>query len=1315
MAAREVTYTPASMAKRRRRDYEDEYDDDDEIAPKRRKARPRRWGVFSLAGLVVLGACAWMAPAVLVHTELRDKPLVNGFAGIDGSIASGSATWTWMGPIEYRNVVLRDAAGLPAVIVRSIVVEKGILGLVADPKNLGTVRLAGVEAAVMVRRDGSSLEDILAPWLAAPRDGSGIACDLEVVGGTVDLVDTARSDTWRLVELFGVGTLRADGIFHEWTAAGRLRHGGTPLAADAPPLLGATQDPPPRLDRATIPAATAAVLARDGGWSISASGESTIAVTANRLPLGGSSVLATRMGNERLLDGLADVRLDVSPGATGTEIRGRVVVEQLAVCRADTLAEEFTVSRGELPLHVSTDGNDIIVHELSFTSPVARGEITGRLPWPAGDSWSWLEQATERDWTLVAKLDLAAASRSLPGGLAVRPDVKVTGGSLQFSAATRRDGTDRVLEAKLEARDLAAVRDVAATGPDHDATSVERPLRWNDPLTGWLRARRGPGRGSMVFIEECRLNSPSFEAVASGTPAALELTWTVDLGGLMKEVAEIVDTGGTLVAGTCRGRLGIDRAPGLTSIKTTASFSDFQWAAPGREIWEDEAIAIEAEASGSFSTDVAMIEKAQGVVTARGDSLKATLAGGAVVDIGALLGGNVASAIRPAGRGDVSADCSIVGDVARWQRRLAVVMPALGTRGLELAGTLQAAAAVAAAGDAWRITKAGGEIERFSMAMGERRTSEPRVVATAAGMVRPTTGSIEISSAELLSSTLSLRTGGVSWSPSEKLAEHGPLDVLLHNLRGRVQWQADLARVEPWLVAEEYASRWPLAGRAWGTLDVAQTQNGLTMLVEATGSQVTIAEKAAGVDGNARTIWTEPQATVAFEVTRPLVRTPSGGLTPSKRLVIDRLELASSTVAMAARGAVGDTSARRQASLEGTVSYDWEQLSRLATPWTGGKVRVVGSGGRPFAARVTRAEVTEMTPTLTSAPQTPNSLPLPDAWLSAIRSAPSAIRAAPNDPIGARAVVRPPSTAAATSRTLAEQLAGLSFETSAAWTSADIDGLPVAAGEIPVRLVEGQLAFGPFDVAAGGGRIRGAPWIKLVPAPGELVVPPGRVVERLALTGPLCSKAVALVSPLLAGTTQTSGLVTVDLAGARLPLGDLLGGEAGGQVTFEQLEVTPSGGMQPLVNLLARLQAVIDPRFVLGDKVVLLRVRPDPIRIRLVNRRLWHEGLVMDAGQLTVSSRGSVGEDGSLAAVVEVAFRGDVAGQTPVVAQLLRTPIAIPLKGTVARPQFDAGAMDMIVKRIVENTAQAVFRDGLGRGIDALLGNPQPAPLTLPP
>jgi hypothetical protein len=624
------------------------------------------------------------------------------------------------------------------------------------------------------------------------------------------------------------------------------------------------------------------------------------------------------------------------------------------------------------------------------------------------------------------------------------------------------------------------------------------------------------------------------------------------------------------------------------------------------------------------------------------------------------------------------------------------------------------AADPAAGGDAWRITKAGGEIERFTLRHGDRRVAEPRIVLTAAGTIKPAAGSIEISSAELLSSTLSLRTGGVSWAapPAGSPAGEGQLEAVLAGTRGRVQWQADLSRLSAWLVAADVAAAWPVTGRAWGTLDVAETQQGLNLLAAATASQLEIARRGdARATSAPRPVWSEPQASIACELTRPFVRTAALGgqatrLAAADRLVIDRLELASSTLAVTARGGIADWSSRRQTTLEGTVAYDWEQLSRLATPWTAGRVRASGSGARPFVIRVPLAAAAGAT--RPEPPPAAGTLPLPEEWLEAIAPAGAATER--------RATVRPP-VQPTVARRLAEQL---SLDTSAAWDSADLAGLPVAAGNVAIRLFEGQLAVGPFDLSAGGGRIRGAPWLKLVPAPGELVVPPGRVVERVGLSGEFCDRFVGLVSPLLAGATRSAGVMTADLAGARLPVGDPLAGEAAGQIIFEQFEVRPSGAMQPLVNLLGRLQAVIDPRFALGDKVVLLRIRPEPVRVRLAERRFWHEGLVMDFGQLTVSSRGSVGDDGSLAALVEVAFRGELAGQTPVVSRLLQTPIAIPLKGTLARPQFDSGAIDVVIKRIVENTARAVLDDGIGRGLEAVFGSPppgqagQPAPLMLP-
>ena len=479
----------------------------------------------------------------------------------------------------------------------------------------------------------------------------------------------------------------------------------------------------------------------------------------------------------------------------------------------------------------------------------------------------------------------------------------------------------------------------------------------------------------------------------------------------------------------------------------------------------------------------------------------------------------------------------------------------------------------------------------------------------------------------------------------------------------------------------------------------------MNVLVEATGSELAIsstqldtqlAEGAAVAKGReagaAIPLWSEPRATLVLEVTCPPAQTP-------ERMTVNQLKLESSTVAVAAAGSIGELSSRQTVELGGNVAYDWEQVSRLLTPWTGGRLRLAGAGARPFSLRGPLGQL--VVGATAAAENAEQSLLLPEDWLSSARGAQAEKLARVALPLP-----RPASARSATD--LSDRLRAFSIDTSAAWTAAEVAGFQFAPGEMTVRFFEGQLALGPFDLAASGGRLRGAPWLRLLPAPGELIVPPGRCLDRVVLTQQMCDRWINWIVPLIGQSTQTQGLMSVDLAGARLPLGDPFGGEASGQVIFENLESKPGERLQPLVNLIVKLQSAIDPRFAFGDKAVLLRVRPEPVSVRLADRRLWHEGLVMDAGQLVIRSAGSVGADGTLAMMIEVAFRGDIMGATPVVGKLLRTPLVIPLKGTVNRPQFDARSIDLIIGRIVENTTEAVIGPQLSRGLETLFGNPPP-------
>ncbi|MDA1040246.1 MAG: hypothetical protein O3A37_08180 [Planctomycetota bacterium] len=1293
-----------------------------------RGKKPRRRWLRLVAICAIALAVVWAVPIVLVETPLRDTPLTLSLTGIDGQISSGGAIWNWTGPIEYRSITLADRTGRVVGVIQRLTVSRGLLGLGASglrswawgsPLDLGTVRLVGSEVLVEVRPGGSGLEDILAPWLAAAvrpaaappgTAPAGVRCELEVIDATVELVDLPRDDSWRITDLLAAVTFRptadAAAAPQGWTVAGRVQHGGRPSAAVVvDPALPPAE--PAAFDRTAITAGATAALARDGGWSVSspvasAGGPQTLAVAANRVPLGVSSVAATRLMASHVLDGLADMRLDIMlPQPSGTadapgeppatlEVAGSVSGSQLALCTADTLTELATIERCDVPLDIVVADDTITIRDLRATSPLFKAEASGRLRIPGDDSWQWGEALVGENFAVAAEVDLAAAARAIPGGLTVRPDVRVTGGGLHLSAAARPDGKDRVLEVRITSRDLAAVQ-YAADG--------ERPLRWSEPFTAWLRGRRGPGRRDRLLVEEARIASPAVELAATGTADSSTVQWTVDIDKLMAEAAEVLDMRGVAVHGAARGTLAVSRvaATGVSTAHLSAAFSDFSLAAAGRPTWADKDITVEAEATGSNAGAAWLVDSARAQVNADGDTLEATLAGGAIVDLQAMLAAvagaeSVTAAwVRTAPDAEMlSLDCGLTGDLGRWQSRVEAVGNATG---VVLGGNLKAGAAVAARGNSWQITRANLEIEKLSAVPAHRtwEIKEPRLVATAAGLVDPAGRIVEVSSAEVLTATLSLRTGGATLA----LAPAGAVEglPLIDRVRGKVQWQADVSRLEKWILLPTAAARWPASGRAWGTAEVLDTPSGVNLLVEVTGNQLAVARGGAGTPlaGGAtppQPVWMEPRAGLVVEVTHPRgVAEPVAGLT------INRLSLESSTLGLAATGSVRETTTQPVVELAGTVSYDWSQLSRLLTPWTGGSMQLVGGGPRPFALRGP-AGITSLA-SRSDATAVPTTVPVPESWLGNGTAEP---RRQP-----ARTITLPVA-AAAKPPAVTDWLRQVSFTTSTTWAAADLGGLRLDPGEMSVRLFEGQLAFGPFEVGASGGRIQSAPWIKLLPLPGELVVPPGRLVERVMLTPEVCDRWVRWVVPLVGKSTSTAGFVGVDTAGGRIPLGDPFGGEMSGQILFEQLEMTPSGAMQPLVNLIVKLQSVIDPRFAFGDKAVLLRVRPEPVQVRLAQRRLWHEGLVMDSGQLSIRTKGSVGGDGSLDMLVELAFRGDLAGQTPVITKLLQTPLVIPLRGTVSRPQFDAGQIDSILGRVVENTAEAVISDGLSRGLEALFG-----------
>ena len=1321
---------------------EDDWDEDEEelIASEPRRSRWRR----RLLLLLLLGLVGWQAPRVTLLGSVRDWPLHQLFTGLAGQLGSGAADWRWFGPITYRDLVLQTADGKPVLAIDHLQIDRSPLSLVLRPTAIGRVRVDGVRLTTAVWEGGSTIETMVMPWLeqlqqprpqpkepAAGRWAGGavvagspasLTGTIEVCDATIELVDLRRGDSWWVTEINAeiplVSGLTDNLLPPNTILSGQVQHVGQPQLQ----VVRSTQANHKHRPQATIASRSTAMMARAGGWAVTVAADRSdsqnVAIGTTRVPVGISQLVARRFGWPLLLEGQIDIRADVgiteTPAAlTGAPIQGwshRVTLagtvngRKVAVCETNTLTEQFAINHLDAPFDCTFAPDGITIRELAAETSLGDLYVSGRIRpradggraghWLVPTGWHWLEACAGDNLHARAHFDLASLAHFAGRGLPWRPDVRINGGTVECLLESRRDEADGHLDLRVKMAGLTAEQ---GTGQ----------LVWKDPCSAWLETRRLP-TGRLQLIQ-AGLAAPAAEMSTTMANDAVESTWRLDLDSLFHAASSLFDLQPAdqqlAMQGTVRGRVVVGPANVTTASRLSASMSlsGCSWTRAGKTLWADDAVAIDIEAVGGGSSAAAFLEQASLRVEAGADSAAAVLAGRCVISQ------------HPTSRGwpefrssdgsrQLSVDCRLSGALERWEARLRG-LAALAGGGMPpppvLAGLIDSSLTLSVVDQQWQITKATGQIEQFSLSTGDHQIEEPRLLISAAGSIDPGRGVVELSTAELLSATLSLRTKGLQVTRAAMESEL-PLDQLLNGVRGQLQWQADLGRLQPWWLAS--ADSWETGGRLWGTAEVLDNPSGVNLLIETTGSQVTLIKVLKNIRGRQQRqpLWTEPQLSGSLEVTRG--QQPAG---ESDGLTINQLKIESSTLGLLAAGQMTDLSGQRHIELGGTLAANWDQLTRLLVPVLGSNLQLVGGGPRPFSIEGSLRG-------LVAPGDDAVELPLPPAWQAAGMPTSDAARR--------QLIALPFSRPMNPARNPTSWLSNVSAETTLAWQQGKVADFPLGPGELPLRLFEGQLAFGPFDVSVSNGRVRGAPWIQLLPLPGELVIPPGQIVQQVALTPALCDRWLGWLSPILRRATEASGRISMTTSGGRLPLANPLRGRLAGQLFLEDFSVMPGEMAGPLVNLLSQLQSVVDPRFAFGDRAVLLRARQQPIDVQMVNGRIHHDNLILDMGQLTVRSQGSVGDDGSLAMQLEVAFRGDLAGATPVVAQLLRTPLVIPLRGTARRPQFDAGAIDLILGRIMENTADAVLREGIGRGLEALFGNPQPPkqpspsqpPLTFP-
>ena len=1303
----------------------------------------RRWRWFTrLIKLVVICFVIYHSPRLTRLKAVRDWPLENVFDGLAGQISSGSATWDWFGPIVYQDLLIKTSDGMPLLAVDRLEVNRNPLRLVLQPHDLGCIRLEGARLSTAVWDGGSTIETVLDPWIEkvsqsnqqesaqSPTDNADteivfgdtsnhITGTVEIVDATIELTDLRHGDVWLLDDIAAVIPFpqSAAGGEPSFFPSGTICSGSIRYAEEPQlEIRKASSQVENRLTTASIINRANSILAQPGGWSVTVSEseadkrKSSLVVGTTRCPAGISRVVANRFGWSHLIQGIVDIRADVlldqsfqmnwstppSHKEAQVVIKGNVIGRDLSIVENKTDQKELVIEKVDMPFEAALFPDKYVIKRFQAETDVGYLEASGTITATPGHryksdivfpGWQVLEVFQGDDFEAHASIDIASLLSAFPRIRMLRPDVQMTGGAVTVDIKSEAQTTGRQIQFRSELKNVSAIQG-------------EKKIEWHAPWSAWISARQQ--LDGQLYVEESGFASNFADISMNGMSDTVETTWRIDLGSMFQSVSELLDFQKGMkkqhLSGISRGQCRVDRSSemGPAKISTSLSIEELKWLIGEQAVWEEQLISIDLDTGWIETPADIVLKNVDFKLGSGGDSFVVSLSEEYrfSCDLSKTPWVNM---IAQAKKEPVAFDCQMSGNLMTWRQRIlgfgvtgGFEVPSSQT---EIAGRFESSWNLRYIGEQFQITKASTQIENLVFQAGRQRIEESKVILAAVGSVDPGRGIIRLSSAEMLSSTVSLRTGGLQIVP--RTSKDQPLiNTLFDSVQGQIQWQVDLTRLNKWLAQDLTLDA---AGRLWGTADLLETPTGLNLLMTITGSQLAVSHsnvpngQAEGLQ--AHLVWKEPQVNGLLDITRPVANEVL-----TNQIEINQFKIESSTVSVVATGSIDDITGRQHVELGGTILMNWEQLSRLLSPSSAQMLKVTGGGPQPFSIRGS----VESSMTIDDSVM----VPLPEKW-----KAPSPQRSSSKQQL----IALPSKQSHSADQGIENWFPRITAETTLSWQGGQIAGFPLGPGTMPLRLLEGQLAFGPFEIPVSGGKIRGTPWIQLFPPPGQLIVPPGRFIERIALTPPLCDRWLSWLSPILRRATDANGFLTVDTSGGQLPLNDPLNGRFDGQLMLEQFSVTPGDMAGPLIKLLAKLQSVVDPRFAFGDQVVFLRARPDPVRVQIADGRVYHDNLILDMGQLTVRSQGSMGHDGSLSMQLEVAFRGDLAGATPVVAQLLRTPFVIPLRGTVRNPQFDATAIDTILKRIMQNTADAVLRDGIGRGLEAIFGNPQQPEQKVPP
>ncbi len=479
-------------------------DDAKAKAPTPPRKRRRLWKVFGALGLLTIGlvwALPWMLGTPPARGWLVDQinaQLAPGSVELDG--LGGS----WTGPMELSGVALRDPKGKLVLGARRVILDRGILGLLADRSDLGTITIEGATVDVERRADGSvdvleALASILKsdpvpPPAAGPVPAPAPPSSLPTVsvvlkGGTLRVVSP------ELVEPIAAGTL----------------DGTVSIAPNKPIELAATLGDEGR---------SLEIRARlDPNTVADPPGDRSLTVVGKSWPI------HVRQGGVEAR-GRFDGTLGASQAGGLWTLKGDAALLAVEATGAALLGDRLTLDRVAAACDAHQSPTGWSVGKFELTSPVASLKAEGTVPAFEGTPAQ-----------LRGRVDLAALAKMLPHAMRLRDGLAIDQGAVNLAV-------DLSTQGGIERAALTASLDDFAAIEAGKRVALREPVR----LSG------AAGRaGQKVTVEALDVKAAGIDLQGSGDlESGARVSGSVDLAVLMAQLRDVLDLGAFDLSGHAR-------------------------------------------------------------------------------------------------------------------------------------------------------------------------------------------------------------------------------------------------------------------------------------------------------------------------------------------------------------------------------------------------------------------------------------------------------------------------------------------------------------------------------------------------------------------------------------------------------------------------------------------------------------------------------------------------------------------------------------------------------------------------------------------